>query len=143
MAVAAAVVLVASERHSLPLFLAGFIVLFVFAGIGNGSTYKMIPALFKARADAKIYDGESPEVAVAQSRRLSAALIGLAGAIGAFGGVLVNLAFRQSFLSTHNGNAAYIAFLSFYALCFVVTYLAYVRPSARKDPVPASGARNV
>ena len=40
---------------------------------------------------------------------MSGALIGIAGAIGAFGGVLVNLAFRQSFLSYKNGNAAYIA----------------------------------
>jgi NNP family nitrate/nitrite transporter-like MFS transporter len=129
MAIAAAVVLVASEQHSLALFLTGFIALFVFAGIGNGSTYKMIPALFKAKADAKIYNGMSPDAAVAQARRLTAALIGLAGAIGAFGGVLVNLAFRQSFLSTQNGNAAYIGFLSFYAVCFVVTYVAYIRPA--------------
>lgn len=133
MAVAAAVVLLASEKHSLPLFLIGFIALFVFSGVGNGSTYKMIPAVFKAKADAKIFAGETPTDAVAQARRLSAALIGFAGAIGAFGGVLVNLAFRQSFLSTHNGNAAYIGFLSFYALCFVVTYVAYVRPARRES----------
>jgi NNP family nitrate/nitrite transporter-like MFS transporter len=137
MAIAAAAVLVASEQHSLPLFLTGFIALFVFSGVGNGSTYKMIPALFKAKADARIYDGESPEVAVAQARRLSAALIGFAGAVGAFGGVLVNLAFRQSFLDTHTGNAAYIGFLSFYAICFVVTYLAYVRPTRRAASNPA------
>ena len=31
---------------------------------------------------------------------MSGALIGIAGAVGAFGGVLVNLAFRQSFLTT-------------------------------------------
>lgn len=134
MAVAAAVVLVASEEHSLPLFLTGFIALFVFSGIGNGSTYKMIPALFTAKADAKIGHGTSPGVARAEARRLSAALIGFAGAVGAFGGVLVNLAFRQSFLSTHNGNLAYIAFLSFYGICFVVTYVAYVRPAQRTTP---------
>jgi NNP family nitrate/nitrite transporter-like MFS transporter len=141
MAVAAAVVLIASGQNSLPLFLTGFIALFVFSGIGNGSTYKMIPALFKAEMDAKIYDGESPDVAVAQARRLSAALIGLAGAIGAFGGVLVNLAFRQSFLSAHNGNPAYISFLCFYGVCFVVTYVAYVRPAARMSRTAAAVAR--
>jgi NNP family nitrate/nitrite transporter-like MFS transporter len=129
MAVAAALVLTASIEKSLPLFLAGFIALFVFSGIGNGSTYKMIPAIFKAKAGDKIVDGEDAVVAYAQARRLSAALIGIAGAIGAFGGVLVNLAFRQSFLETKNGNAAYIAFMAFYAVCFVVTYLVYVRPA--------------
>ena len=54
-------------------------------------------------------------------------MIGIAGAIGAFGGVLVNIAFRQSFLHTKNGDAAYIGFIAFYLACVVVTYLVYVR----------------
>ena len=37
-------------QKSLPLFLIGFIALFVFSGIGNGSAYKMIPAIFRAKA---------------------------------------------------------------------------------------------
>jgi NNP family nitrate/nitrite transporter-like MFS transporter len=127
MAVAASIVLAASIQKSLPVFLIGFIALFVFSGVGNGSTYKMIPALFKARAGEKIMAGAYAIAAYAESRRLSAALIGVAGAIGAFGGVLVNLAFRQSFLDTKNGNAAYIAFIAYYAVCFVVTYLVYLR----------------
>ena len=129
MAVAAVLVLTASIQKSLPLFLTGFIALFIFSGIGNGSTYKMIPALFQAKAGDKIAAGADATQALSEARRLSAALIGLAGAIGAFGGVLVNLAFRQSFLDTKNGNAAYIAFIAFYAVCFVVSYLVYVRPA--------------
>jgi len=129
MAASAALVLFASIQESLPLFLTGFIALFVFSGIGNGSTYKMIPAIFRAKAGDDIVAGADTIASHAQARRLSAALIGLAGAIGATGGVLVNLAFRQSFLETDNGNAAYVAFLGFYALCFVVTYLVYVRPA--------------
>ena len=58
-------------------------------------------------------------------------MIGIAGAIGAFGGVLVNLAFRQSFISTKSANAAYISFIAFYAICFVVTYLVYIRKSSK------------
>ncbi len=127
MAVAASLVLTASIQKSLPLFLTGFIALFVFSGVGNGSTYKMIPALFRARAGEKIVAGADALTEYAQARRLSAALIGVAGAIGAFGGVLVNLAFRQSFLNTQNGNAAYIVFIAYYALCFAVTYLVYLR----------------
>jgi len=129
MALAALLVLIASTEKSLPAFLIGFIALFVFSGIGNGSTYKMIPALFRAKAGDKVLAGADTVAAHAEARRLSAALIGLAGAIGAFGGVLVNLAFRESFLETENGNAAYLAFLAFYALCFVVCYLAYLRPA--------------
>ena len=115
MAAAAAVVLTASLTGSLPLFVGGFLALFAFSGIGNGSTYKMIPAIFAAKA---------PE---GECRRLSAGLIGIAGAIGAAGGVLVNLAFRQSFLSHGTGDAAYIAFIAFYVVCLAVTWAAYMR----------------
>jgi NNP family nitrate/nitrite transporter-like MFS transporter len=46
--------------------------------------------------------------------------------------VLVNLAFRQSFLTYHNGNAAYISFILFYALCFALTWVVYLRPSQQR-----------
>jgi NNP family nitrate/nitrite transporter-like MFS transporter len=59
---------------------------------------------------------------------MSGALIGLAGAIGAFGGVLVNIAFRQSFLATGKADGAYIAFIAFYAACLVLTWAVYLRP---------------
>jgi NNP family nitrate/nitrite transporter-like MFS transporter len=122
MAGGAGVVLVASQSRSLPLYLVGFVALFVFSGLGNGSTYKMIPAIFKAR---------HPE-SESESRRLSGAVIGIAGAIGAFGGVLVNLAFRQSFLEYGSADAAYLTFIAFYAVCVGVTWVVYRRPSARK-----------
>ena len=124
MAAGAAVVLLASHQHSLPLFLFGFTSLFVFSGIGNGSTYTMIPAIFRAKA----MPGGSTDN---EARRLSGALIGVAGAIGAFGGVLVNVAFRQSFLGTGSGEAAYLAFLGFYAACVVLTWAVYLRPQRR------------
>jgi NNP family nitrate/nitrite transporter-like MFS transporter len=127
MALGAGVVLLASERHSLPLFLTGFIALFVFSGIGNGSTYKMIPAIFQAKASAAVLAGTDPAEAERTSQRRATSLIGVAGAIGAFGGVLVNLAIRQSFLSVHNGNAAYLAFLVCYGLCLALTWTVYLR----------------
>ena len=40
----------ASQLESLPLFVVGFVLLFVLSGIGNGSTYKMIPAIFRSQA---------------------------------------------------------------------------------------------
>jgi NNP family nitrate/nitrite transporter-like MFS transporter len=122
MAAGAAVVLLAAQQKSLPLYLVGFIALFVFSGIGNGSTYKMIPAIFKAK-----YPDDAHE-----ARRRSGAVIGIAGAVGAFGGVLVNLAFRQSFLATKSADAAYLAFIAFYAVCVLVTWAVYLRPSARR-----------
>ena len=95
--------LIASPQRSLPLFLVGFIALFVLSGLGNGSTYKMIPAIFRAKAAGR--RGRRRRGDRAAARRLSGALIGIAGAIGALGGVLVNLAFRQSFLTPRHGDA--------------------------------------
>jgi NNP family nitrate/nitrite transporter-like MFS transporter len=131
MAVGAATVLTASQVESLPLFLVGFVLLFVFSGIGNGSTYKMIPAIFRTKAQLEVAAGGDTVAADRRALQMSGALIGIAGAVGAFGGVLVNLAFRQSFLSTGSGDGAYIAFIAFYAVCFVVTWVVYLRPGAK------------
>jgi NNP family nitrate/nitrite transporter-like MFS transporter len=132
MAAGAGIVLWASTLRSLPLYLVGFIALFVFSGVGNGSTYKMIPAIFKAKAITAVGAGADPAAAERHSRRMAGALIGIAGAIGAFGGVLVNVAFRQSFLSTGTADSAYVAFIAFYAICFVVTWACYLRPSRHR-----------
>jgi NNP family nitrate/nitrite transporter-like MFS transporter len=132
MAAGAGVVLAASLNKSLPMFITGFVLLFVFSGVGNGSTYKMIPAIFKAKAALAVAEGADEAAAGRNALRLSGALIGVAGAIGAFGGVLVNVAFRQSFLTTKAGDAAYITFICFYALCFVLTWVVYLRPSSRR-----------
>ncbi|MEZ0066583.1 NNP family nitrate/nitrite transporter-like MFS transporter [Streptacidiphilus sp. MAP12-20] len=134
MAAGAGLVLAASQGKSLPLFLTGFVALFVLSGIGNGSTYKMIPAIFQAKARDAVAAGTDPAKAEQDSRRRASALIGMAGAIGAFGGVLVNVAFRQSFLASKNGDAAYAAFLAAYVICFIVTWAVYLRPSAGKLP---------
>ncbi|MEY9849998.1 nitrate/nitrite transporter [Streptacidiphilus sp. MAP5-3] len=135
MALGAGTVLIASGQRSLPLFLVGFIALFVLSGIGNGSTYKMIPAIFQAKARAAVPAGVGQAEAEQASQRQATSLIGVAGAIGAFGGVLVNLAIRQSFLNAHNGNAAYLAFLGYYGLCLSLTWGVYLRrrgPAAEK-----------
>ena len=132
MAISAAVVLVASEQKSLGLFFVGFVALFVFSGVGNGSTYKMIPAVFRSKAQAAVAGGADSATADHEARRLANAVIGIAGAIGAFGGVLVNVAFRQSFLDSGTGNSAYIAFLCYYVLCAVITWAVYMRASTHR-----------
>ncbi|MGW3409786.1 nitrate/nitrite transporter [Streptomyces sp. NPDC000888] len=131
MGAATTVIIVASMEESLALFTTAFIVLFVLTGLGNGSTYKMIPGIFQAKAVAK---GLSGEEAAAYGRRLSGASMGLIGAVGALGGLGINLAFRQSFLSVGSGTGAFVGFLAFYALCFAVTWAVYLRrPVAAKE----------
>jgi NNP family nitrate/nitrite transporter-like MFS transporter len=132
MACSAGVVLLASVRHSLPLFIVGFLALFFFSGVGNGSTYKMIPRIFWSKAAVRMTSSVEQGAAERDARRLSGALIGIAGAVGAFGGVLINVAFRESFLAYKSGNAAYAAFISFYVICVVVTWAVYLRSSGKR-----------
>ncbi|WBB79210.1 NarK/NasA family nitrate transporter [Micromonospora sp. WMMD882] len=132
MAGGASLVLYAAGQKSLPLYLTGFMALFVTSGIGNGSTYKMIPAIFRARVADEVAEGRlDPADTERRARRLTGALIGIAGAVGAFGGVLVNIAFRQSFLTWHSADAAYLAFIGYYALCLALTWVVYLRPGRR------------
>ncbi|NEA87215.1 nitrate/nitrite transporter [Streptomyces sp. SID14436] len=136
MGAATGVLVVASVQRSLTLFTAAFVVLFVLTGLGNGSTYKMIPGIFRAKALAR---GLAGEPAAAYGRRLSGAAMGLIGAVGALGGVGINLAFRQSYLSHGSGTGAFVAFLVCYALCCAVTWAVYLRrPAARPAGPPAA-----
>lgn len=135
MAAATGALVAAGLHRSLPLFVAVFVVLFVLSGLGNGSTYKMIPGIFRAKALAR---GLAGEEAAAYARRLSGASMGLIGAVGALGGVGINLAFRQSFLSYGSGTGAFVAFLAFYAVAFAVTWAVYLRrPVGDRAPAAA------
>jgi NNP family nitrate/nitrite transporter-like MFS transporter len=133
MAICAVLLIVAAGSKSLVLYDLGFILLFVFSGVGNGSTYKMIPAIFRAKAQTEIDGGAEESAALLHARKLSGAVIGIAAAIGAFGGVLINVAFRQSFLVTKSGTTAVIGFLVFYAVCFLVTWVVYLRSTAERS----------
>ncbi|KWX23941.1 major facilitator transporter [Mycolicibacterium wolinskyi] len=105
-------------------YVVGFIALFLLSGLGNGSVYKMIPSIFEARSHSLQVSEEERQK---WSLSMSGALIGFAGAIGALGGVGINLALRQSYLSSGSATAAFWIFLAFYVLASVVTWVRYVR----------------
>ncbi|MFC4497686.1 MFS transporter [Streptomyces ovatisporus] len=132
-------VVAASLNESLPVFVTGFTALFVLSGIGNGSTYKMIPAIFHGKAAASGLRGEE---AASSARRLSGASMGLIGAVGALGGLGINLAFRQSFETVGSGTAAYLTFLVFYGLCCAVTWTVYLRGATRLSPGTTAGTES-
>jgi MFS transporter, NNP family, nitrate/nitrite transporter len=137
MVVASAVILAGSAAKSLGVYAAGFIVLFVLTGVGNGSTYKMIPSIFRGKALQAVARGGDERTQLLRARKVSGAAIGIIGAVGAFGGVLINMAFRQSFLTAKTGDPAFWAFIAFYLACIAVTYVVYLRPA----PVDVSHPR--
>jgi NNP family nitrate/nitrite transporter-like MFS transporter len=103
-------------------FLLSFLVLFIASGAGNGSTYRMIPAVF--RQTTKDLDG-SPEPA--RARREAAACIGIASAVGAYGGFLVPRGFAMSNEQYGSLVPALYTFCGFYIVCLAITYFCYLR----------------
>ncbi|MDA3659589.1 nitrate/nitrite transporter, partial [Mycobacterium xenopi] len=105
-------------------YVVGFVALFVLSGIGNGSVYKMIPSIFEARSRSlNLSEPERQQ----WSRAMAGALIGFAGAIGALGGVGINLALRQSYLTSGSATAAFWVFVSCYLGAATLTWFKYVR----------------
>jgi NNP family nitrate/nitrite transporter-like MFS transporter len=87
------------HERSFGLFFASFMAIFLLAGMGNGSTYRMIPSIFAALGLARSReDGRDPRETALTYKRQAAAVIGIAGAVGAFGGFLIQVVFRQASL---------------------------------------------
>jgi NNP family nitrate/nitrite transporter-like MFS transporter len=105
-------------------YVIGFVALFILSGVGNGSVYKMIPSIFEARSH-RLQLGETERRQ--WSRSMSGALIGFAGAVGALGGVGVNLALRQSYLHSGTATPAFWAFVLVYVGAAALTWAIYVR----------------
>lgn len=118
-------------------YVSGFLALFILAGMGNGSVFKMIPSIFEARSRAlEVSEANRRE----WSRAMSGSLIGFCAAVGALGGVGINLALRESYLRTGSETLAYWAFLVCYAVAAWLTWAMYVRRPA--TAVPAAVTEN-
>jgi len=97
MALFTALAIVGVRQRSFGTFFGSYMAIFLLAGMGNGSTYKMIPTIFAGigRNEAEENGLDIRETAVEFKRR-AAAVIGIAGAIGAFGGFLIQVVLRQA-----------------------------------------------
>jgi MFS transporter, NNP family, nitrate/nitrite transporter len=127
------------QHHAFGAFLGSFLVLFVLTGLGNGSTYRMIPAIYRTLAGG---DPSAPS-AMAISRRQTAAALGFISAVGAYGGFLVPRALGMSVSRTGGIGAALIGFVAFYAICFAFTWWCYLRRTVLVSRVPSLAHANV
>jgi NNP family nitrate/nitrite transporter-like MFS transporter len=100
MAVFTLTAIVGVRDRSFVTFFLSYMGVFTLSGMGNGSTYKMIPSIFAilGRKEALRTGADIRDTAVEYKRR-AAAVIGIAGAIGAFGGVLIQVVLRQASLN--------------------------------------------
>ncbi|MFW5472001.1 MFS transporter [Knoellia sp. CPCC 206450] len=103
---------------SFPLFFGAFLVLFTGAGIGNGATYRMIPAVFRAGVDA---------ASLPVARKAAAGCIGIAGAVGAYGGFLIPRGFAMAKDAYGSLVPALLVFVVAYCVMALTTYAVYQR----------------
>jgi MFS transporter, NNP family, nitrate/nitrite transporter len=118
-------------------FLAMFLILFVTTGVGNGSTFRMIPSIFREeKLRESLGLSESGRALALKAAGLeSAAALGFISAIGACGGFLIPTGFGKSIAMTGGPQLALAIFFAFYLSCIVLTWRYYLR----KAPL-ASGA---
>jgi NNP family nitrate/nitrite transporter-like MFS transporter len=127
-----AVIRFVDARHY-PGFLAMFLCLFVTTGIGNGSTFRMIPVIFRNQKLREV-EGQgaaASERAIRSARIESATVLGFTAAVGACGGYLIPRAFGASLKVTGSTHLAFVAFVVFYATCIALTWAFYMRPARR------------
>jgi len=117
------------QGGSFPGFLAMFLVLFATSGIGNGSTFRMIPVIF-----ATFHERRAPPSAADAAKRdaakEAAAVIGFSSAIAAYGAFFIPRAFGIAVRATGTPSAAFLAFVAIYASCVAVTWWFYARRKA-------------
>ena len=129
----AVVAAVNANSDIFPWFLLAFLFVFAATGVGNGSTYRMIPLIWKAQAQEATSEGTVERYAAeAKSTKESSAVIGIAGAIGALGGFLIPITFGSPWVTdpVDAVKAAFLVFTTFYVACLAVTWYFYRRPAA-------------
>ena len=119
-------------------FLVMFLILFVTTGIGNGSTYRMIPSIFREenlrKARGKGEAGRALAIKTASIE--SGAALGFIGAIGACGGYFIPSGFGKSIAATGGPQLALVIYLGFYAVCLALTWWFYLRRSPAEAGAP-------
>jgi MFS transporter, NNP family, nitrate/nitrite transporter len=131
------------DVKSFPGFLAMFLVLFVTTGIGNGSTFRMIPSIFREERLREIKGaGEAARARALKAANLeSAAVIGFTSAIGACGGYLIPRGFGASIAAKGTPHLALQVFLAFYVTCIALTWWYYLRKSFLAQHAPTNLAQ--
>lgn len=107
-------------------FFGCFIVLFFLTGVGNASTFQMIPIIMAGEIP-RLVPKLGREDQQRQAGRESAAIIAFTSAIAAFGAFFIPKAYGSSIAMTGSPVAALWAFLGFYVLCLVLTWAYYTR----------------
>ncbi len=114
--------------EAFPVFFASFLFLFAASGVGNASTFQMIPAIM-GREVARLNPGLPAADIARQAEKESAAIIGFTSAVAAYGAFFIPKSFGSSIAATGGAELALGGFLSFYVSCIALTWWVYTRRS--------------
>ena len=123
---------------------------FFATGVGNASTFQMIPAIMAKEMD-RLMPAADAEARRKQAEKEAAAITGFTSAIAAFGAFFIPKGYGTSIALTGGPEAALWAFLGFYVSCLVITWAVYTRKGGllhdiergiapRATPRPAAAA---
>jgi len=126
-------------------FFACFMLLFFATGVGNASTFQMIPVIMRKEMD-RLLPNQTPVERTRQADKESAAIIGFTSAIAAYGMFFIPRAYGTSIELTGDASGALWGFLIFYVTCLALTWFAYTRRGgllhdierAARSPQPAT-----
>jgi NNP family nitrate/nitrite transporter-like MFS transporter len=113
-------------------FFLSFLVLFLTTGIGNGSTFRMIPVIFLNHQlrRVNVKDQQAVERATREGNTEGAAALGFTAALAAYGGFFIPKSYGSSISLTGGPEAALWIFFIFYLLCIALTRWFYARRDA-------------
>ncbi|PLR76857.1 nitrate/nitrite transporter [Bacillus sp. V3-13] len=101
-------------------FLISFLILFIASGIGSGSTFQMIPAIFPVKEAAPV--------------------LGFTAAFAAYGSFFIPQLFGWSVNTTGTPVTAFYFFIGFYVISFGLNWYYYQRKNATKKAEIASAS---
>jgi NNP family nitrate/nitrite transporter-like MFS transporter len=138
MTVGVAGVLYFLNSGSWPGFFAMFLFLFFVSGVGNASTFQMIPAIMRSEMD-RLMPAADATTRIRQADKESAAIIGFTSAIAAYGAFFIPKSYGTSIAWTGGPQVALWAFLVFYLSCIAITWWFYTRPGGLLRDIERGG----
>jgi MFS transporter, NNP family, nitrate/nitrite transporter len=112
-------------------FLAMFLLLFAGTGVGNASTFQMIPVIFSTLKKREATRRLVSEAEIdGQAAKEAAAVLGFTSAFAAYGAFFIPRSFGSSIALTGGAEAALYMFLGFYVTCLATTWWCYTRKNA-------------
>jgi NNP family nitrate/nitrite transporter-like MFS transporter len=123
-------------------FFAMFMFLFFMSGVGNASTFQMIPAIMRKEMD-RLMPAADVAARRLQAEKESAAIIGFTSAIAAYGAFFIPKGYGTSITMTGGPQAALWGFFVFYLICIAVTWFVYTRKGGLLHDLERNGRAQV